>query len=158
MTVMKRLRPWHALLILAAIMAVVLVADYGLADRSPYTRVAPDQDGFVRIDISQLANEQVKFYRFLNWGNQEVKFFVGRDGEGQVQVAFDANEICFKRKRGYEHSGEWMVCRVCDKAFRLAEVNDGGGGCKPVPVAHRVEGDLLLLAEDEVLRGWRYFR
>jgi Predicted membrane protein len=50
------------------------------------------------------------------------------------------------------------VCNKCDKSFRLAEVNAGGGGCKPVPLEHRVSGDELVIAEADILEGWRLFR
>ncbi|MEM7480666.1 MAG: Fe-S-containing protein [Acidobacteriota bacterium] len=153
----SRFRPWHGAVLIGLVMMGVAIYQV-LPGGSDFERVSPDRQGVVEIDLAGLDPGAVRFFRFLNYGNQEVKFFVGRDSEGTVQAAFDANEICFKRKRGYRHDGEWMVCRVCDKAFRLAEVNDGGGGCKPVPLAHRLEGDRLVLQESEILRGWRYFR
>jgi uncharacterized membrane protein len=126
--------------------------------RPRHERVSPDRDGVVRLDVSTLAPRQVRFYRFLNAGNQEVLFFVGRDEAGTVQVAFDAAESDYRRHRGFRHDGDWMVNNKCDTACRLAEVNAGGGGCKPVPLAHRVQGETVLLAEADVLTGWRYFQ
>ena len=92
----------------------------------------------MRIDLADLKPQDVRFYQFLNSGNQEVRFFVGRDKAGKVQVAFDANEQCAKSKRGFRHEGEWMVCNKCDKSFRLLEMNSGGEGCTPIPVHHRM--------------------
>ena len=158
---MKRFRPIHGVVLVLLCVAGVLVADLAYEGRlggEQFERVTPGPDGRMEIDLSGLAPRQVRFYRFLNRSNQEVKFFVGRDAEGAVQVAFDANEICFKTKRGYRPEGDWLICNKCDKSFRLAEVNAGGGGCKPVPLAHRLEGDRLLLAEADVLQGWRFFR
>ena len=157
----RRFRPIHGVVIVLIFVAGILVADLAYEGRlggAQYERVTPGPDGKMTIDLSGLKPRQVRFYRFLNRSNQEVKFFVGRDSEGTVQVAFDANEICFKTKRGYRHEGDWVVCNKCDKSFRLAEVNAGGGGCKPVPIAHRLEGDRLVLAEANVLQGWRLFR
>lgn len=157
---MRRFRPIHGLLFVALFVGVVWLVETlagGLA-YSSHQRVGPDAQGEVRLPVADLESREVRFYRFLNRGNQEVKFFVGRDEEGEVHVAFDANEICFKRKRGYEAEDGWLACRVCDKAFRLADVNQGGGGCKPVPVAHRVEDGELVLAEADLLQGWRFFR
>ncbi len=51
-----------------------------------------------------------------------------------------------------------MTCNKCDKSFRVSGVNDGSGGCMPVPLAHTVAGDQLVLAEADILAGWRYFR
>ncbi|MEO1085080.1 MAG: Fe-S-containing protein, partial [Acidobacteriota bacterium] len=73
-------------------------------------------------------------------------------------VAFDASETDYKRKRGFRHEGEWLVNNKCDTASRLTEVNDGGGGCRPVPLKHRLDGSTLILTETDILAGWRYFR
>lgn len=123
---------------------------------SGFVRVSPT-NGQVRIDIADLAPAEVRFYRFLNSGSQEVRFFVGRDPEGHVQVAFDASDSHAKVGRGFRHEGEWVVDNKCDSAFRLSEVNKGGGGCKPIPLRHQLEGDQLVLAEADILAGWRLF-
>lgn len=155
-----KVRPLHLILAVSALGGLLLLADRFLAggfEAEAYERVAPKADGTVRLDLSALAVSEVSFYRFLNRGNQEVRFFVGRDPQGTVQVAFDANEQCAKTKRGYRHQGEWVVCNKCDKAFRITEVNAGGGGCKPITLEHRLNGNQLLLAESDILKGWRYF-
>jgi len=159
---MRRFKPLYGIFVVLVFVGAVLVAELAMEGRlggSGFERVAPGRDGVVRISLAGLGPEQVRFYRFLNSGNQEVKLFVARDDGGTVQVAFDANEQCAKLKRGYRHDGgEWVVCNKCEKSFRIAEVNAGGGGCKPVPLAHRVEGEELVLAEADILEGWRYFR
>jgi uncharacterized membrane protein len=155
-----RIKPIYALFVVLLFVGGFLVAELfvgGAVAHDGYTRVAPDQAGTVRIDVADLPSGDVRFFRFLNYGNQEVKFFVARDRSGTVQVAFDANEICYKFGRGYRPEGSWVTCNKCDKAFRIDEINDGGGGCKPIPLHHRVEGGELVLAEADVLQGWRYF-
>jgi uncharacterized membrane protein len=126
--------------------------------RAGYQRVRPDEAGQVVLDVSDLEPGAVRFYRFLNWGNQEVRFLVGRDGEGVLQVGFDASETHSKLGRGFRHEGDWLVDNKCDSAVRLESVNEGGRGCRPVPVEHTVDGDRLVLTEADILRGWRYFR
>ena len=158
---MRRFRPVHGVVIVLLVIAAILTAELALEGKlkgESYELVKPGRDGMVEVGLQGLGPQQVRFYRFLNRGNQEVKFFVGRDAQGQLQVAFDADEVCAKGKRGFRHEGEWMVCNKCDKAFRLSQVNEGGGGCKPVPVAFRQDGDRLLIAEADVLNGWRLFR
>ena len=51
-----------------------------------------------------------------------------------------------------------MVNNKCDTAVRLTEISEEGGGCHPVPLKHRLAGDRLILAETDILTGWRYFR
>lgn len=159
---MRRFKPTHGIALVLLFVGVVLAAELALEGKlgnSVQTgRVAPGRDGLVRVSLDGLQPLQVRFYQFLNAGNQEVRFLVGRDGAGHLAVAFDGNEICAKSKRGFRAEGEWLVCNKCDKSFRLAEVNAGGGGCKPVPLEHRVEGDELVIAETDILKGWRLFR
>ncbi len=157
---MNRFKPIHGLFVVLLFMGAVLVADMALEGRfsgSNFERVRPDH-GQVKIALADLKPQEVRFYRFLNSGNQEVRFFVGKDAAGTVQVAYDADETCAKLKRGFRHQGEWVICNKCEKSFRLAEVNAGGGGCKPIPLEHRVQGDQLLIAESDVLKGWGLFR
>jgi uncharacterized membrane protein len=158
---MRRFKPLHGIALVAVFIASVVLVELALDRRlgtGGYERVAPARDGLVHINLDQVGPLQVKFFRFLNAGNQEVKFFVGRDARGEIQVAFDASEVCAKTKRGFRQQGEWVVCNKCDKAFRLAEINAGGGGCKPVPLEHRIAAGEILLAETDILRGWRLFR
>ncbi len=158
---MKRVRPLHAVSLFVLFGLAVLGANYlleGGSAQGAFEQVAPDRQGQVRIGIADLGKSQARFFRFLNPGNQEVRFFVGRDRHGVVQVAFDGNELCARWKRGYRHQGDWLVCNKCDRSFHLEEVNAGGGGCKPVPLKHRLEGDELVLTEGQILEGWRLFR
>ncbi len=153
---MKRFRPIHGILLVPVFVVGVflLAGGFGLAK---HQRVSPDENSEVRIDLSDLDRSEVRFYRFLNRGNQEVKLLVGRDRHGVIQVGFDASESHARVGRGFRHEGDWVVDAKCDTASRLEEVNQGGGGCRPVPLEHRVEGEELVLLEQDVLRGWRLF-
>jgi len=156
---MRKFRPAHGI----ALVVLLLVAFLGLEallgrHGRQFQRVSPDPSGQVVIPVGDLSPLEVRFFRFLNSGNQEVKFFVGRDASGRIQAAFDASESDFKRRRGFRAEGAWVVNNKCDTATRLEEVNDGRGGCAPVPLKHRVDGDRLVLAESDILEGWRYFR
>ena len=158
---MKKLTPITALLILAAFVAVVLAADQltrGGFGGPSYERVGPGSDGLVRLDVSDLERLEVRFYRFLNSGNQEVEFLVGRDREGVVQVGFNANESHYKLHRGFSYQDGWIVDNKCETTVRLSAINRGGAGCKPAAIKHSIEGDELIITEEVMLRGWRYFR
>ncbi|PYQ56570.1 MAG: hypothetical protein DMF53_25145 [Acidobacteria bacterium] len=92
---MRRFKPVHGLLIVLAVLGVIWGAEVASEKRlnsSGFQVVTPDRGGQVRIDVADLKPQEVRFFQFLNAGNQEVHFFVGRDNTGQVQVAFDASE------------------------------------------------------------------
>lgn len=155
-----RLRPIHAIFVVAFFIGAVLLASWALdrrVHRGESHRVGPDRDGMVRVEVGDLAPGQVRFYDFLNPGNQEVRFLVGRDKRGELQVAFDAAENDYKRKLGFRQEGDWLVNNKCETSLRLEEINAGTSGCRPVPLPHRLEGKTLVLAEVDVLHGWRYF-
>lgn len=155
-----RLRPIHGVLLVLILVAGGVVADYALEGGLRgvrFTRVSPDPQGQVRIDTSDLGLNQIRFYRFLNAGNQEVKFFVGRDRNGDLQVAFDASESHARVGRGFRQDGDWVIDNKCDTPTRLTEVDNGHGGCSPVPLAFRTAGNTVVLAEDAILQGWRLF-
>ncbi|MFP3939806.1 MAG: Fe-S-containing protein [Thermoanaerobaculia bacterium] len=151
-----RFKPIHGILLVPVFVVGVFLLSGGFG-MTKHQRVSPDAESRVTIDISDLQPGQVRFYRFLNEGNQEVKFFVGRDQHGTLQVAFDASESHARVGRGFRHEGDWLVDNKCDTASRLEEVNQGGGGCRPVPLEHRVQGERVVLLEDDILKGWRLF-
>lgn len=157
---MRRFKPAYGVGIVLVFVAAVLAADYAISGGfyGDFERVSPDAEGRVVVDVSNLQKSQVRFFRFLNTGNQEVKFFVGRDKNGTLQVAYDASETDYKRKRGFTHQGDWLVNNKCETSLRLVEVNEGLGGCRPIPLEHRIVGDQVILDESDILAGWRYFR
>lgn len=156
---MRRFRPTHALALVALVLAGVIGTERLLSGgRGRFERVGPDAQGRVSIDIDELAPGEVRFFRFLNAGNQEVRFFVGRDPAGAPLAAFDASDNDFKMNRGFQAQDGWIVNNKCSTSFRLAEVSSHPSGCAPVPLPFRVEGSTMMLAESDVLAGWRYFR
>ncbi|MCB1032617.1 MAG: hypothetical protein KDD47_02150, partial [Acidobacteria bacterium] len=81
---MARFRPVHGFIVVVLFLGGVLVADYALEGgtrRGDQIRVQPDQEGIVRLDVGSLRKSEVRFYHFINRGNQEVEFFVARDPE-----------------------------------------------------------------------------
>jgi uncharacterized membrane protein len=156
---MARFRPLHAVVIVTIVLGAMVGAERLLSgNTNRYERVTSGRDGNVAIDTASMKPLEVRFFRFLNSGNQEVRFLVARDERGVLQVAFDASENDFKMKRGFHAEDGWIVNNKCSTSFHLAEINDQPSGCAPVPLAHRVDGDRLVLAENDILNGWRYFR
>ncbi len=156
-----RLTPKSAILIVAGFTLLFLVGQSAVdayLGRARLELVRPGQDGAVRIDVSDLERLDVRFFRFLNSGNQEVEFLVGRDENGIVQVGFNANDNHYKTRLGFSYQDGWIIDNKCDTNIRLSGINRGGGGCKPVPVRHQVVGDELIIREPDMLAGWRYFR
>jgi len=159
MAPMRRFRPLHAVILVVVFLAAILGADRLISGNSNrYERVRPDPQGNVRIAVGDLEPNAARFYRFLNSGSQEVRFLVGRDDLGELLVAFDASENDFKMNRGFRVLDGWVSNNKCDTSFRLGDVMSHPSNCAPTPVRFRVEGDEIVLAENDLLAGWRYFR
>ncbi len=126
--------------------------------RASFERVRPDAEGQVRIDVRDLGRLEVRFFRFLNAGNQEVQFLIGRDRDGVVQVGFNANAGHYQTRRGFTYQDGWIIDNKCETTTRLSAINQGGKGCKPAALAHQVIDGELVLKEADILEGWRFFR
>lgn len=155
---MKRFRPAHALILVALILGGGLVLDRAFGGGGRFERVRPDAQGQVVVDLAQIATNEVRFFRFINSGNQEVRFLVGKDTKGGAQVAFDASENDFKMNRGFRAQDGWVISNKCDSSFHLAEINSQPSACAPIPLRFRQTGDKVVLTENDLLEGWRYFR
>ncbi len=153
---MPKFRPVLGAVIVAAFIAAVIWMDS--RGKSPNQPVAAGPDGFVRIGVADLGRLRIRYYRFLNPANQEVKFFLARDSSGTLQAAFNASENHFKLRRGFRLEDTWIIDNKCDIATPLNSVNEGGGGCSPIPLAYRLAGDQVLISSTDLLEGWRLFR
>lgn len=96
-----KFRPLHGVLLVGLVLGGGLAVERAAGGRSRFERVSPDQQSRVVIDTSGFGKNEVRFFRFLNSGNQEVRFFVGKGVQGEIQVAFDASENDFKMDRGF---------------------------------------------------------
>ncbi len=159
---MRRFKPLHGILIVLAVMGAVWGAQAALDSRlnpSGFIQISPDRQGVVKIGLADLKPREVRFYRFLNSGNQEVHFLVGRDSAGRRAGRLRRQRDLRQARAGLPARGRLAgVQQVRQVASAWREVNAGGGGCKPVPLKHRIEGDQLVLAEADILQGWRLFR
>ncbi|MEM6454068.1 MAG: Fe-S-containing protein [Acidobacteriota bacterium] len=159
---MSRLNIRYAMVLILLFAGAVWAADYafdGGFSRDRFIRVGPDDAGMVVLDVADVPAGEGRFYRFLNYGNQEVKFFVARDLLGKIHVAFDASENHYKTKRGFTVQNGWVVDNKCDTTSRIEHIGlDDKVRCRPVAIPHQIEGNMVVLKEDDILRGWRYFR
>ena len=67
-----------------------------------------------------------------------------------IATAFDACEIC--GAKGFYQKGNEMICRNCASAIVIGTVG-ARGGCNPVPLQSRVEGDSLVIDAAALERG-----
>ncbi len=141
---MARQRAWRrGFLVLGLAVVGVLAVAFATRSRIPGPEPAETltaADGVVSIDAATLADSHMHFYE-VNTPAGPARFFV-IELAGVIHTNLDACEIC--GPIGYFLEGSAAVCRNCTSPIALGSLSSGGG-CNPVPVAHRVEGGRVTL-------------
>jgi len=141
----RRDRAWRWAAVGTGIFAVVsLTASWALtgapAERDPAAMVAASVDE-VRVPLSGL--EPGKLHRFgVDLSGTTVRFLVVRTSDGGARTVLDACEIC--GARGYVQDGPRFVCLNCAADIVPSSLGSGGG-CNPIPLPSRVEGDAVII-------------
>jgi len=86
-----------------------------------------------------------------------ISYFILKSSDGVIRAAFDACDVCWPAGKGYEQSGDVMVCRNCGRQFASVRVNEVKGGCNPAPLERKIEGDKVVLLVKDIVSGKKYF-
>jgi uncharacterized membrane protein len=114
------------------------------------------EGGEVSIPVSELSNK-ARFYEYKTASGKSVSFFAMRSSDGVYRAALNACDVCFAGKQGYRQEGDDMVCNKCGNHFHSAQINEVSGGCNPVGLKRKVEGDSLRVSKRELEAGASYF-
>jgi len=147
--------------LLLAIVAVIVVAVaggyfFGLnadADKG----FVKAENGTVSIPLHEVEDGNAHYYAYKSADGTVIRFFILKSHDGVVRAAFDACDVCYKSDKGYRQEEDNMICNNCNQQFASDRINEVKGGCNPAPLARNVAGDKLLLSEQELLAGSRYF-
>lgn len=113
--------------------------------------------GKVSIPVADLNDSQAHFYSYKGQDGK-IPFFVIKGKDGTLRAAFDACDVCYKEKKGYEQKGEQMICKNCNMAFPVAKIGTVSGGCNPSPLKSTQNGATLEIATSDLEGGAHYFR
>lgn len=96
----------------------------------------------VRIALAPLQPKTL--HRFaVPLSGRSVRILAYRTDDGRILTSFDACDNC--RDSGYVQQGEHILCLNC-----LAEIDPAtlgtGGGCNPIPLPSRADGDTAVIA------------
>jgi len=118
--------------------------------------LAPDGESF-RIPVASVM-PTASFYK-VDAGGTAIPFFVVRDPSGQAVVALDACNVCAHAKKGYTQKGDQMLCKNCGLTFPVANLAKMGsqGGCHPITLPTRTEGDSIVVDRKDLATGAKYF-
>ncbi|MBL7205106.1 MAG: DUF2318 domain-containing protein [Desulfobacteraceae bacterium] len=86
-----------------------------------------------------------------------IQYFILKSSDGVIRAAFDACDVCWPAGKGYQQSGDVMICRNCGRKFASVKVNEVKGGCNPAPLNRKVEDGKVVLQINDILPGKQYF-
>jgi len=121
-----------------------------------YQKVKP-VNGVVSIPAAKVNDGKAHFYA-MNEGGKEVAFFVVKAADGTLKTAFDACDVCYQEKKGYEQNGTVMVCKNCKMKFATSKIGPHAvGGCNPSYLPSRQAGANIVISVADLRAGARYF-
>lgn len=136
-------------------MPMRMTADGGKGRVTTVQAVVPEK-GAVKIPLTGLKDGKARFFS-LGTGEPAVRFFAFRRSDGSIAVALDACNACYRAKLGYRQDGDQMICNNCGMAFQPEDIGVSTGGCNPVPVAHTVTADAVVVETGVLEQGRKYF-
>jgi uncharacterized membrane protein/YHS domain-containing protein len=148
-----------ALASVCAIFAVLLYHDL-YASRppkiSPPVNLTPDASGLIKVRTSEVADGKLHRYSYVTDDGHVVRFFMINRSKGQnrIGVVYDACMLC--GDMGYIQEKNEVICIACNVRIFIPSIGKAGG-CNPIPLAHAVEGEYIVVSADELDKGARYF-
>lgn len=141
----------------AAIFMLTITAEFiyaksetALSEAAPLAAV----DGKVRIPAASLSDSAL--HRFSIQSNGvTIRMIAIRRADRTVATAFDACQIC--GSQGYYQKGLNVICKNCASAINIPTIGTQGG-CNPIPLDSRVEGDSVVIDAAKLFAGSRFFR
>jgi FTR1 family protein len=154
----RRARFWKTAGVAASVLAIFAISTEFIYSRSAQTLSPAESVSFaggeVRVPVSQLADH--KLHRFVaQVGGASVRFIALLDSSDRVRAGLDACLIC--GNQGYYQDGPNVICRHCAAAIYAPTIGMAGG-CNPIHVDYRVEGETLIITESALAEGAKYFQ
>lgn len=154
----RRARRLGSTLGLVVLLMLGLDVVYGSTEHqlSPATELQADASGVVHIPVSTFADGHL--HRFaVQVDDANVRFIGLRLGETDrdLAITFDACKLC--GADGYYEDGNRIVCKRCDSAIYPPSIGQEGG-CNPIPLPWKVDGDDVVVAVNDLKSEENLFR
>ena len=145
-----------AVLVIAAV-AFFMTRNNGgetVAAESPKTDASATS---ITYPVELFADGKARHFRHKVDDAITIQYFILKSSDGVIRAAFDACDVCWRAGKGYQQSGDVMVCRNCGRKFASVMVNEVKGGCNPAPLNRKVEDGKVVLQINDILSGKQYF-
>jgi len=125
-----------------------------IAAESPETDASATS---ITYPVELFADGKARHFRYKVDDAITIQYFILKSSDGVIRAAFDACDVCWPAGKGYQQSGDVMICRNCGRKFASIRVNEVKGGCNPAPLERKIEGEKLVLQVQDILSGKKYF-
>ena len=154
----RRERFWKTAGLAVGVLAIITISAEFVYSRSAQTltpaEIVEVQAGEFHVPVARLADH--KLHRFTaQAGGKSVRFIALLDGTDSVRAGLDACLIC--GNQGYYQDGANVICRHCAAAIHAPTIGLAGG-CNPIHIDYRVEGETLIITEEALATGAQYFQ
>ncbi len=123
----------------------------------PTQEVKPS-NGIFSFPATAFQDGKAKYFQFSPSANQKIRFFVVKSTDGVIRAAFDACDVCWRAKKGYVQQGNDMICVNCGLKFRTDKVNVVTGGCNPSALKRTIKDGNIMITQEDVMSGLRFFQ
>jgi uncharacterized membrane protein len=111
------------------------------------------QNGEAQLSTGLSADHDL--HRFvIDVGGTEVRIIAILDSSDTVRAGLDACMIC--GHQGYYQDGKNVICRNCGAVIYVPTIGLAGG-CNPIHIDYRIEGDSLLIAATSLAEAAKYY-
>ena len=148
-----------ALASISVVLAVLLYHDV-YATRPPKittpVELTPNAEGLVKVKIADVMDGNLHRYSYVTDDGHVVRFFLINRSRGQakVGVVYDACMLC--GDMGYIQEKNEVICIACNVRIFIPSIGKAGG-CNPIPLVHKVDGEYVVVSVKELDNGARYF-
>lgn len=155
---MGRDRSWKLASSAVCVLVMLLISLQFIYSRTAQAMAPPERlavaAGEVRIPVRQLQDRKLHRY-VISTRAGDVRVIVILDASESVRAALDACQIC--GSQGYVQDGQNVVCRNCAAPIHVPSIGSAGG-CNPIHIDYRVEGETLSFSEDALVAASRFFQ
>lgn len=115
------------------------------------THIPSSDQNEIRISISDISTTAT-FYSYDS-NDKSIRYFVVKDSQGNMHVAFDACDVCYGAKKGYRQDDELMKCLNCGQKFPIVSlgVENTAGGCWPSYLPMVIDNDTVVIKISDLI-------
>jgi len=147
---------WVAAVVGLLLVGVGTVCAFNLPGLGKYRHVKV-VSGAVSLPVAKVSDGSAHFYKVTD-GDREIRFFIVKGADGVLHTAFDACDVCFKEKMGYDQAGDFMVCKNCNQRFATNRIGPHTvGGCNPSYLPAAIGTDRVIIKVADLRAGAGFF-